>query len=101
MVAVLHGHLTVSAPAALVLITTFLVSAWLGVRPMGVAFGIGITPGWLWWAVAVPRWRDWVVDRGIDPAKVQTLAAITGLVWPRGSFFEKTEFPRRNGKQGW
>jgi hypothetical protein len=47
---------------------------------------------WLWWAYAVPRWRHWALSRGADPKVLQDLAQAQGLVWPKGSFFERTEF---------
>jgi hypothetical protein len=43
----------------------------------------------------VPRWREWVKNQGADELRTQHLAQVTGLVWPKGSFLEKTEFRLR------
>ena len=66
---------------------------------LGVVFGALIA--WVWWSFAVPRWRDCVEARGLRPDDVQTLAVQTGLIWPRGSWPERTEFRRRDGRRGW
>ena len=47
---------------------------------------------WFWWSYAVPRWRAWALSRGADPDRLQELAQQMKLVWPRGHFFERTEF---------
>jgi len=47
---------------------------------------------WFWWSYAVPRWRAWALSRGADPERLQELAQQVKLVWPRGHFFERTEF---------
>ena len=61
-------------------------------------FGVGFVLAWLWWSLAVPRWRRWALGRGVDPDELQNLAQKVGLVWRRGSFFEKTELPPREEK---
>jgi hypothetical protein len=60
----------------------------LGIFPMA----IGIIAGWLWWSFAVPRWRRWALKSGAPEDELQTWGVLTGLVWPKGSIFEKTEF---------
>ena len=59
---------------------------------------IAISPpilAWLWWSFTVPRWRHWALKRGVDGDTLQRLAQSQQLVWPRGSFFERTEFHYR------
>jgi hypothetical protein len=106
LAAVAVGHAMVTLPTLVVIAT----SAAIAVPVIGLVtpthafeFGVlaGCALGWACWSFLVPRWRDWVVDRGIDPDRVQRLAALTGLVWARGSFMERTEWPRRNGARGW
>jgi hypothetical protein len=58
------------------------------------AFG-GPILGWIWWSFSVPRWREWAKEKGADEELTQALAVRAGLVWPKDSFFEKTEFRRR------
>jgi hypothetical protein len=47
---------------------------------------------WLWWSFFVPRWRRWAIQNGAPADKLQKWAVVTGLVWRKGSLFEKTEF---------
>jgi len=98
--AVLRGHLMVTVP---VLVTIATVAAFVSIvlgRPM-LGFGVGAFAAWPVWSFMVPRWRDWVIDVGLTPDDVQDKAELTGLLWPRGSFLERTEFKRRSGRVGW
>ena len=92
--AVMLGHLVVTAPVLLIIAAVALLAqARYGAGAAGALVGAAIA--WLWWALAVPRWRQWVLARGAAPAAVQRLGERTGLVWPVGSFFAKTELPPR------
>jgi hypothetical protein len=84
--------LLVNIPAALIM---------FGFGVAGIAFlrggwwlllFVGFILAWCWWSFTVPRWRRWALGRGAPPDKLQRLAAQTGLVWPKGWVFEKTEF---------
>jgi hypothetical protein len=57
-----------------------------------ISVGLGIAAGWLWWSFTVPRWRRWALKSGAPKDELQTWGVLTGLVWPKGSIFEKTEF---------
>jgi hypothetical protein len=59
-------------------------------------FLLSIALAWLYWSVAVPRWREWALNSGADPEEIQRLAVRTGIVWPKGWVFEKTELPPRS-----
>ncbi|MBA2292920.1 MAG: hypothetical protein H0W15_10760 [Gemmatimonadales bacterium] len=64
---------------------------------LGLAIGLGIllaSPllARIWWSYAVPRWRHWALSRGANPVELQLLTQHKMLVWPRGHFFERTEF---------
>lgn len=54
-------------------------------------FSVGFILAWTWWSRSVPRWRRWAHHRGADPDRLQKWAVLTGLVWRKGSVFEKTE----------
>jgi hypothetical protein len=56
---------------------------------------------WPVWSWRIARWRDWVVDHGLEPDDVHELAVRAGLLWPRGSALERTEMRRRSGQRGW
>lgn len=50
-----------------------------------------IGPAWLWWSIAVPKWRMWAL-RNVDNWPTFERAAIRdGLIWNRGSIFNLTE----------
>src|SRR5215831_5873925 len=101
--AIVRGHLVVNAPALTLLLGTVLPLRTVLVQDVGALFvlAVGIATGWLWWSFMAPRWRDWVIDRGLRPEDVESLAVDTGLLWPSGSFPERTEFRRRDGRRGW
>ncbi|MGE0761398.1 MAG: hypothetical protein AB7O38_30570 [Pirellulaceae bacterium] len=100
--AVLRGHMMVTLPVAAAMACGFLIGRFVVQSPQG---GVGLLAGtavaWLLWSFQVPRWRDWVEANGISPEAVQRLAVRTGLLWPRGSLMERTEFRRRDGRRGW
>lgn len=50
---------------------------------------------WTWWSFSVPRWRLWAYERVDSTSDVHAKAVQAGLVWPRGSFFERTEITSR------
>jgi hypothetical protein len=100
--AVAYGLLIVNGPVLGLMVG----GLWLGVRvsgstPLGagIGFAVGFVLAWLWWSLSVPRWRAWALARGADPERLQELGERTGVVWPRGSFFEKTELPPRKWKE--
>jgi hypothetical protein len=99
--AVKWGHMTVSVPVFF--IAGVVATVAYAIAPLLVLVGtlVGIGLGWLWWSFAIARWRDWVESVGLRSDDVQDLAVQTWLVWPRGSWLERTEFRRRNGRRGW
>jgi hypothetical protein len=101
--AVWRGHSRVSAPALAIMGACGFIGWFVIDKPAGVLLGMvfGVAPAWLWWSWAIPRWRDWLNDEGISEASVYREAVNTGLVFPKGFFFEGTEFRRRDGTKGW
>lgn len=95
--AVLIGQLVVNLPVVFIIGLAFLLAdllkgpAW---APLGLF--LGIIPAWLWWSFMVPRWREWAKRKGADEGQTQYLGQRSGLVWPKGSIFERTELPPRN-----
>ena len=105
--AILVGQLVVNLPVILIILGVFcvgvflmfLVRALLPSLPgwslplwiLGLLI-IGALVGWLWWSFSVPRWRRWALRKGVAEDQLQKWAVATGLVWPKGSTFEKTEF---------
>jgi hypothetical protein len=62
--------------------------------PTGAIVGVlaGSMVAWVWWSWSVPKWRRWALSRGAPADRLQRLAAMTLLVWPKGWIFERTEF---------
>jgi hypothetical protein len=98
---VAKGYKDVSLVSAFLMIGTFITTIVLGVFVIDDKSGIftgsglifGFVLGWLWWSYSVPRWREWALKQpGINPDELQKAAEVATLVWPKGHFFEKTEF---------
>jgi hypothetical protein len=107
-IAILVGQLVVNIPVILIILGVFLtgivlllvlvnrftfVPDWLFLFAVFALIIIGPLIGWVWWSFSVPRWRRWALQNGVPEDKLQKWAVITGLVWPKGWIFEKTEFP--------
>jgi Na+/proline symporter len=99
--AVARGQKDISLISGLLMIGTIILSLFLGAFVFKNATGelivsgilLGVVLGWLWWSFSIPRWREWALKQpGVDPDQLQKAAEIAGLVWPKGHFFEKTEF---------
>src|SRR5438105_803164 len=94
--AVLTGHLAVTGPVVVLVLGVTVIVARLTGLAWRLTLLIGVGAGWLWWSLAVPRWRRWAHARGAEPSELQRLAQRTGLVWREGSFMSRTEIrPKR------
>lgn len=93
--AVLVGHACITGGVFVVIGVTVLVCRHFDVLSFPVAILVGAIVAWPWWSLTVPRWRRWAVRRGADAEELQKIGARTGLVWPKGWIFEKTEIPPR------
>lgn len=93
--AVVVGHLVVNTVTVVVMV----LGAYLGPSSVGSAelgILIAVIPAWLWWSVAIPRWRRWALAGGADPHRLERLGVRTLLLWPKGSLFARTELPPRD-----
>jgi hypothetical protein len=92
--AIIVGHLFLTVPALTMALgagaVTYAITHDSEIALIGVL--IGILPGWLWWSLITPRWRRWALRRGAPADQLQKWGVITGLIWPKGWIFEKTEF---------
>ena len=95
--AVLVGHLVVNGPVLLIICLSGAAGLALGSARLGAL--AGIVPAWIFWSLAVPRWRRWALAHGAPPDRTQRIAAATGLTWPKGLVLEKTEANLRDGSQ--
>ena len=97
-IAVRRGVLLVNGPVWLIMAGGFSLAYFLGpiLPALSFALAIGAIPcAWLWWSFYIPQWRRWALRAGADPVELQYRGETASLVWPRGSFFEKTEMRRR------
>lgn len=93
--AIAVGQICVTGGVFFVAGLTVAVCRMFGFFDWGGALLLGAVLAWPWWSISVPRWRRWALARGVDARKLQKAAVCTGLVWPRGWIFEKTEIPPR------
>jgi hypothetical protein len=105
--AILVGQLVVNLPVYTIILSIFCVgialdfllwamlpqfSGWAFLLGALISITFATAIGWLWWSFSVPRWRRWALQNGAPEDRLQKWGVITGLVWPKGWIFEKTEF---------
>jgi len=91
--AIVVGHLLVTGPVLAIIGVVGLGGyVWFALTGLLIGGLVGCGVAWLWWSRTVPKWRRWALSRGASPDRVQRLAAATGLTWPRGWIFGRTEF---------
>lgn len=56
-----------------------------------LGFTLSFIFAWLWWSFSVPLWRYWAYQRVESILELKSSAIAAGLIWPEGSFFERTE----------
>lgn len=89
--AIMVGWLVVNIPAIAIMLASLLIGFAIEPKAWWLFFSVGFILGWTWWSRSVPRWRRWAHNRGANPDRLQKWGVITGLVWRKGSVFEKTE----------
>lgn len=52
---------------------------------------LGPAVAWIYWSFAITRWRIWAFSNVDDVHELKSLAISGQLIWPDGSFFERTE----------
>jgi hypothetical protein len=81
--AVLLGYLTVTIPV----IGAILAVVFFGLYMFGpflfvyYAFA-GVTVGWQWCSIALPRWKQYLRTKGAEENEIERFACRTGLAWP-------------------
>ena len=85
------GWLVVNLPVLAIMLGSLLIAWVIEPRIWWLFLSGGFILAWTWWSHSVPRWRRWAHNRGANPDRLQKWAVVTGLVWPKGSRFEKTE----------
>jgi len=106
--AVLIGELVVNVPAlGLMLLTISLlgpvIQGWLeggvtnGLKfsTLAIVMVLAAGVGWMWWAIMMPRWRVWALERVAEPRLLYGAAISAQLMWPprgRLAFLSRTEW---------
>jgi len=93
---VLVGRTAVNLPTLPLLVgPLFILQTWFSATPplpQFAALGCGFMSAWLWWSVAVTKWRRWAELGGMSAAEVQYRGEKAAILWPSGHFFERTEW---------
>lgn len=96
------GQLYVNGLVILIMILIWSLSIFLAVRiisdeyttvAMVVGLILGFVAGWLYWSIAITRWRIWAFEH-VDKkywAELKHKAIRENLIWPDDSVFSKTE----------
>jgi hypothetical protein len=61
-------------------------------------FGSAI-PAWIYWSFAITKWRIWAFSNVDNVHELKQQAIESSLIWPDGSFFEKTEIRTKKERQ--
>jgi hypothetical protein len=65
-------------------------------------FTVATAIGWLWWSLALPRWRLWALRRVNDPFALRGAAIGASLMYPSkgwGRLFARTEIQSRADRE--
>ncbi|MBC9880329.1 hypothetical protein G8O24_23670 [Bradyrhizobium sp. INPA01-394B] len=94
--AILVGEIVVKIPAlGLMLLTIWflgpIIQGWIqGNASNGIKFLtlvvvmlIALGAGWTWWAVVMPRWWVWALERVANPRLLYSAAVSAQLLWPQ------------------
>ena len=89
--AIVIGWLVVNIPTLVIMVGSLVIGLAFLPKLLWLCFLAGFILGWTWWSQSVPRWRRWAHRHGVNPDRLQQWAVTAGLVWRKGSLFEKTE----------
>lgn len=95
--AITRGHRMVNYPVMLIMVGTFSICFYLGVREIlswwifPVGFLLAFSLAWLYWSIMITRWRLWAFENVRNVHQLKKRAVQENLIWPDGSIFEKTE----------
>lgn len=102
--AIQKGHLMVNLPVFTIMLLGFALTFYIeGLVDNGWIFPFGFIGTfvlmWLWWSVMIVRWRILVFEQCRNVHELKRRAISAGLIWPDGSWFEKTEIRSRKQQQ--
>lgn len=103
--AIRKGHLMVTLPTLATLFGTMIITLYLviiGAIPDWIAifgFLLSFTLPWLYWSYTITKWRLWAFESVRNVHDLQKRAIEEQLIWPAGSFLEKTEIRNREERE--
>tara|TARA_R110002073_G_scaffold128999_5_gene275224 strand:+ start:20055 stop:20450 length:396 start_codon:yes stop_codon:yes gene_type:complete len=64
---------------------------------------IAVFIGWFWWSYKIVKWKYFAFSKLTlnESHKLYSKAIGAGLIWPTGSFFNKTEIWTKKDKNNW
>lgn len=104
------GHLYINGLVMLIMMLIWFLSIFLAYQIVPekyststilIGFVLGFVAGWLYWSIAIPKWRIWAfenVDKR-DWLKLKNKAIHEKLIWPDNSIFNKTEIRTKEQKE--
>ena len=66
-----------------------------------VAVSVGFISAWVFWSFMITKWRLWAFDNVRNVHELRKRAIKEKLIWPDGTFFEKTEIRTSSDKERW
>jgi len=95
--ALTRGQLTVNLPVFIIMFGVMGLCFYLAIlnyipfyfAPTSIVLGPAVA--WIYWSFAITRWRIWAFSNVDDVHELKALAVSGQLIWPDGSFFERTE----------
>ncbi|GAA3625572.1 hypothetical protein [Flavivirga jejuensis] len=71
--------------------------------PITIAFIISIFIGWIWWSYKIVKWKYQAFSKlNVNESHQLYIKAIeSGLIWPTGSVFNKTEIWTKKDRLKW
>jgi hypothetical protein len=105
--AIAKGHRMVNYPVAGIIVGTIGLACYLGIQailpwwvfPLGIALSFVL--GWLYWSIMITKWRLWAFENVRNVHELKKRAIQEKLIWPDGSFYEKTEIRGARDNDRW
>lgn len=105
--AIAKGQRMVNYPVVGIIVGTIGIACFLGTQailpwwvfPLG--FVLAFALGWLYWSVMITKWRLWAFENVRNVHELKKRAIQEKLIWPDGSFYEKTEIRGAQDNERW
>ncbi|MDJ1498417.1 hypothetical protein QNI19_36115 [Cytophagaceae bacterium DM2B3-1] len=105
--AIAKGHRMVNYPVVGIIVGTIGITCYLGIQAMlpwwvfPLGFILAFVLGWLYWSIMITKWRLWAFENVRNVHELKKRAIREKLIWPDGSFYEKTEIRGAQDKERW